>query len=364
MTKQFLKKIGQLTLIIILSGLFLNSCKEPKQVNPPPPSQYCGVGSGDLTFETVGSVDTTFNCNTSGRSVVNLRPNVDDGFIGFNRLDLELVSGGHTYRSNYVEFNSDQEGSQQLEWGGSLPSGTYEIRGILENIQLNSSCYDSIYRVENLHLGNIRITQFTSPSKVMQIEYFCQDSDTGIIDRYDVFLSPHTSEYMNIAFNIANTRDSVITYQTDLPCSLILNTDQAIAEYIYDHKQFDDRMFLCGIKGFKDAQGHLIEKAGSTIWTDTIYFTPSCWSGSLVAVKSIINQCGTLYNVNYNDIITATTIHELGHQRAILHHHDDFGNPPRPFCIMNNHLIYSSFNLYSNPHFCNECINKIKNTNW
>lgn len=74
-------------------------------------------------------------------------------------------------------------------------------------------------------------------------------------------------------------------------------------------------------------------------------------------------QCINLINMS-EDFDTATTIHKLGHQRAILHHHDDFGNSPRPFCMMNKRLIYSSFNTYSNPHFCNECINKIKNINW
>jgi hypothetical protein len=198
----------------------------------------------------------------------------------------------------------------------------------------------------------------------MEIEYDCQLSDT-LFYRYDVFMCSWLEEYMDIAFNIANTTYNIIENDMNLPCSLIADNTPARAEYIDGHKQFDDKMYLCGIKGFRDAQGNLVEKAGATIWTDTINFTPSGYSGSLIAVKSIINQSAPLYKVYYNEIITAVTIHELGHQRAILHHHDEFGNPPRPFCIMNEHFIYSSlFNTYSNPHFCNECINKIKNISW
>jgi len=201
----------------------------------------------------------------------------------------------------------------------------------------------------------------------MEIEYDCQLSDT-LFYRYDVFEHGwDLEEYMNIAFNIANTTYNIIEDNKNLPCLLVLNTTQEIAKYINGHKQYDDEMYLCGIKGFKDDQGNLVEKAGTTIWTDTINFIPSGYSGSLVAVKSIINQCVPLYNVYYNEIITATTIHELGHQRAIYPGHTP-GLGPK-FCIMNEAVIINPPHPYdaitfANPHFCEECINKIKNANW
>jgi len=196
---------------------------------------------------------------------------------------------------------------------------------------------------------------------VMNIEYFCQDSDTGIIDRYDVFLSPNTGEYMDIAFNIANTRDSVITYQTDLPCSLILASSQAVREYITAHKQSEDKMFLCGIKGFRDASGNYLDNITGWAEWDPITNAPNDSTGSLVAVKACIDLAADEYKGDYNEFITASTIHELGHQRASLTHF----NHDSQFCTMNLGLvIFRERNIYSNPHFCNKCINKLKNVSW
>lgn len=301
------------------------------------------------------TVPRTFDCNEAGRFVITIWLNIDPSYAGFNRLYFVLDNGRFCI-SNYVEFLSDNSEDQQLEWGGSLPTGDYKIRGRMKNIQLNSTCPDSVREVCYKDLGWIHITEFSNPEKVMEIEYFCQTS-------YNVFSSPNTEEYIDIAFNIANTRDSVITYWTDLPCSLILNTTQAISEYIYAYKQFDDRMFLCGIKGFRDAQGNLIiTKLGTTILTDTISFTPSCYSGSFVAIKACINNAAMQrYKVDYNDFVAATTIHELGHQRAILHHE---GHSSK-FCIMNMELIIDNYVCrYENPHFCENCIIKLKNINW
>jgi hypothetical protein len=367
-----IKLLGSiLSLLFILIFPF---CPDP----PEPPAETpidghnCGEGTGSYYSTVEGLVPSDFDANTQGNFTISFNTTIDNSYNTdpdrFNRLYFELEKDFEVYRSNYVEFKSDNTNSQELEWGGSLASGEYEITAFMKNIQLDSSCPDSVYKEEQYYLGDINITQYSNPQKVMVIEYFCQQSDTAIIPRYDVFLSPNTEEFMDIAFNIANTRDSVITYWTDLPPQLIEfdpNDPSGSVDYIFTYKQWDDEMFLCGIKGFKDTQGNPIDMAGNTILTDTLDFTPSCYSGSLVAVKSIIDMSAPFYNVDYNDILTATAIHELGHQRAIHQHHDNFGSPPERFCIMNRHLIYSSqFNLYSNPHFCDDCINKIRNINW
>jgi hypothetical protein len=354
-------KFWHLIVLIIFLPYLLGSkgCGDKPPEPPPPPPVYCGVGTSPFSFNTVGSIDTTFDCYTSDRFVINLQPDIDNSFIGFNRLDFKLVRGGNTYRSNYVEFESDNTATQQLEWGGSLPSGTYEMKGILKNIQLNSTCEDSVYKIENIHLGNIDITEFSNPQKVMEIEYFCQTS-------YNVFSSPHTSEYMDIAFNIANTRDSIITWDTDLDPELVLHTVQGVAEYIFAYKKYADEMFLCGIKGLKDEQGEFLDSIlGTTHIMEN--FVPTCYTGSLVAVKACIDFAAPQYELDYNDLVTAAVIHELGHQRAIYPGHTP-GLGPK-FCIMNEAVIINPPHPYdaitfANPHFCEECINKIKNASW
>jgi len=211
-------------------------------------------------------------------------------------------------------------------------------------------------------LGYISISEFSNPTKVMNIEYFCQDSDTGIIDRYDVFLSPNTDKYINIAFNIANTRYNRITYQTDLSPELIVDSVPVVKRYIYDHKRFCNEMFICGVKGFKDPYGNfMVNVLGFTPQTVPPNFAPNCSTGSLVAIKACINLVAGQYQIDYNDFVTATTIHELGWQRAIGY----YDSHTSEFCIMNVGLVViGERNRYSNPHFCNSCITKIKNTNW
>jgi len=295
--------------------------------------------------------------------------------LGFNRLYFELKKDSKIYRSNYVEFYSDDSSIQQLEFGGSLPTGTYTIKGYLKNIQLNSNCVDKIYVSHESDLGTINITEFSNPEKVMNIEYFCQDSDTSIINRYDVFLSPNTEEYMDIAFNIANTRDSVTTYNNNEPPCFIeydVFDPSEMIDYISTFKVWGNEMFLCGIKGFIDKQGHIIpDLFGATYEEDIIGCVPTCSTGALVAVKTCIDFAATdQYKLDYNDFVTATVVHELGHQRGVWVDHPSLS--PK-FCIMKGSFIVYSYYYgehpymivtYSNPHFCDQCITKIKNINW
>jgi hypothetical protein len=172
---------------------------------------------------------------------------------------------------------------------------------------------------------------------------------------------------------VANTGYDLWEVDTDLPCSLVLNTDQAIGEYVYSHKESDDEMFLCGIKGFRDLQGSLIsELLGKTCMRaqDTVTFEPSSYSGSLVAVKACMIFAAPEYKLDYNALVTSTTVHELTHQRAVWGHHI-WGSGPRFFRMNPTPWYPSGHNshphwaeVYSNPHFCEICINKIKNITW
>lgn len=337
--------------------------------------ETCGIGDSQYDLYAEGTVDTSFDCNTAGSFTVNLKPYVETDYIGFCRLWFELEKDWDIYRSNYVEFYPGHNTAQQLEWGGSLPTGTYEMTATMRNIQFSSSCPESVYWEYECLLGEMHIAEFTNPQKVMEIEYFCQDSDTGIIDRYDVFLSPNTEEYIDIAFNVANTTYNLTTYSTDLDPEIIEYEPFASNEikyYIFSLKQWENDMLLCGIKGFKNTQGHLMpDLFGITYEDDTIGCVPTCSTGSLVAVKTCIDFAASdQYKSDYNELVTATVIHELGHQRGIWQHHDL--QTPK-FCIMKRvFIVYAYYHgehpywavTYSNPHFCDQCINKVKNITW
>lgn len=365
MTKIFFSDLKIVTLIIfLLTTLRFEGCSKKTETSGS--SEPDGIGSGSYYDTLVTPPPSSFNCNSANSFLTEIKPIIDASYSGygiFNRLYFELKKDSKIYRSNYVEFYSDDSSIQQLEFGGSLPTGTYTIKGYLKNIQLNSNCVDKIYVSHESDLGTINITKFSDPGKVMNIEYFCQDSDTSIIDRYDVFLSPNTEEYMNIAFNIANTKDSVITYSNNEPPYLVFYDDynlSGVIDYIYTFKVWGNEMFLAGIKGFKDIGNNYINYVTGASWWEPST-TPTCSTGSLVAIKGCIDLVAPEYEINYNDFVTATTIHELGHQRAALGH---FGHSS-DFCIMNYGLVVRyEISRYHNPHFCQDCINRLKLISW
>jgi hypothetical protein len=378
MKTQLKRSSGKYINLILLCLFFTfgSACEQKTDNEPTPPD---GDGNGVFEFEEYSTIPTSFNCNTSGSFTFYLQPVINDDWDGFNRLHFELEKAGAIYRSNYVEFSSADESVQLLEWGGSLPTGEYQMTGILENIQLNSTCANKICNYFHKSLGNIVITEFSNPQKVMEIEYFCQDSDTNAIDRYDVFLSPNTEEYIDIAFNIANTRDNVITYDTDLDPEVIEYDPydpREIKQYIFNLKQWEDEMFLCGVKAFKDPAGNLIpDLLGVTYEDDTLGRVPTCSTGSLVAVKTCIDFAAEFeeYILDYNDLVTAMTIHELGLQRGANWQEHVPTRPYPKFCIGHRALIVYLHEQYkhpywavrySNPHFCDECIAGIKNISW
>lgn len=355
MTK--LKVWHWIALIIFIPYLLGSICKKKTDVETPP--QPCGVGEGQYEFYLVNTVPDTFDCNDSGRFVITLRPKINPSFGGtpgviFNRLYFVLDGGDNIYISNYVEFLSGNTADQQLEWGGSVPTGNYKVRGRMKNIQLNSGCPDSVREVRYRDLGEIHITEFSDAEKVMYIEYDCQES-------YDVFMCSWLEEYMDIAFNIANTTYNIIEDDKDLPTKSVVFEEpwNEFRDYIIDHKQNDSYIYLCGIKRFitRDSIPLSIFGATQATWD----FHPDSVTGSLIAVKFCIDWSDGRYHVDYNDIITATVIHELGLQRAIPYEGIECTSP---FCIMFGSPIYPDRCTHWNPHFCEHCLALLRNIQW
>jgi len=240
------------------------------------------------------------------------------------------------------------------------------MTGCMANIQLDSYCPDSVYWTYDHSIGYISITEFANPEKVMQIEYDCQLSDT-LFYRYDIFMCSWLEEYMDIAFNIANTSHNMLPDNTDLPTQTFLWDPngippfQEVRNYIETNKSDPTRIYLCGIKGFHDNQGNFLPQwRGLTLLRDTTTFQPSARSGSVIAIKAIMNTAASFYKVDYKEVIVAITIHELGHQSGIPGH-EGCGSQ---FCIMSGPTIQAYHNTYSNPHFCENCIYRIKNITW
>jgi hypothetical protein len=192
-----------------------------------------------------------------------------------------------------------------------------------------------------------------------------------------VLLSPNTQEYIDIAFNVANTTYNLMPYGLYLEPELVVFSEQEISKYIKKNKNWYWQMFLCGIKGFKDIYGNpMPNQLGVTYEDDWFTCAPSESTGSLVAVKTCIEYAASEeYRMDYNDLVTGMTIHELGLQRGA---EEDEHYPPQQddpmFCIGHRSLIHCEpgqdrqhpylFVRHWNPHFCDECITGIKNINW
>jgi hypothetical protein len=348
-------------LTFFLPYILGSKCGDGKTDTPSAP-EPCGVGEGQYEFYLVNTVPETFGCNDSGRFVITIRPKINPSYGGtpgviFNRLYFVLdgTDNPYIYRTNYVEFLSGNTADQQLEWGGSVPTGNYKVCGRMKNIQLNSDCPDSVRELCYKDLGEIHINEFSNPEKVMYIEYDCQES-------YDVFMCSWLEEYMDIAFNIANTTYNTIEDDKDLPTEYVEYVYpyyEDFREYIINHKDHTSYMYLCGIKGFKDENGTPLAIFGAT--QTTWDFHPDSVTGSLIAVKYCIDWSAEEYDVNHQDIITATVIHELGLQRAIRYEGIDCTSP---FCIMFSSPIYPDRSTYMNPHFCEHCLDLLRNIQW
>jgi hypothetical protein len=162
------------------------------------------------------------------------------------------------------------------------------------------------------------------------------------------------------AFYETNTVLDIIYDDTTLTDALVGYLQRFT--YHDTHRQWDENNdgvypgYLCGIKGFADTLGQLIDTIAGLTWMDVPYH---CFSF----------VCGYVaYSWNYRD---KTAIHELGHQRAHLSHLciDDYTMNPdhnAEDCVMGNGevAICTNQNLTMHPEFCGNCCNAIKGVSW
>lgn len=352
------RRIG-LLVIVLLSPIFLGySCEEPPSSTGGPPTQ-CGRGSGifELSFET--NAPDTFNCSTRSFFYIEIDPDINNSFQGWNRVWFQLyrVATGESFKSNYREFLSSDEAVLYLEWGGSLPTGYYELDVVLQNIQ-DICIGDEIYEEVTKDGPQIYIVEFPNPQKMMNIEYDYQTSDTGAISAYNVLLSPYTLPAMNSAYRVANTDYTLLIDDVNLTTQSVVITTPRVSEYIRSHKDVASKMYLCGVKQFVDVNGILEpDIMGATISDPQ----PTDSSGSLIAVKTIITNSSHGYGVDYLSRMASNVVHELGHQRGNLV--DTWYGHSSIFCTMYPTDVGNEVR-YVNPHFCDNHLAVLKNVSW
>lgn len=184
---------------------------------------------------------------------------------------------------------------------------------------------------ENVPIGDM---------KFYEIEYDHQES-------YNV-LNFSTRCDVDYLFSGTNIVFDVVPSDTNLTDSLLKQSQ--LRQYYLDYRNTSYTGYLCGIKGFADSNGTFI---------DTLYgYTSITYGYSFVRG----------YNHQY---IGITIAHEFGHQIANLPELCNDWGGMNPFhsdasCLMGDIPIASCTgeDITFNPHFCDSCINVLKNASW
>jgi len=315
-------------------------------------------GGASLAIEFWDTPPSSYNPNSQSRFEVSFQPTIQGYTSGRHKIWFKLLKGDSVYAvSNCVDFSYYDTGVKTVEFGGALPdietSGEkFEMRGVIQHYE------DTIVtNWAKTGLYNITIHKMNLPTKIMNIEYDYQDSDTSAVDSYDIFsVGENVERQMKIAFYVANTGFDIWVSDENLDAKLV--RIDYIGDYAYEHRVSLYTMYLCAVKGFcRDEGGPMIDESGGSI--------PAGEDGgggcSLVGVKAIMTT-----NYYYQAVIPKVTIHELGFQRS-----DDI-KPPEDhpeqhnsvFCVMYRGADLPDRNLYYNPHFCGHCVDALKDVNW
>jgi hypothetical protein len=351
-----MKKILILFLLIIC--IFLFGCGGGKE-----------TGSAKLSLSFTEEPPDNYDCNSQSRFEVSFTPYNEPQLSGdylwmFFKLQIDTMV---FYESNDIEFPLSEMGygiPYTLEFGGAIEGEYfrwgYDIIGYLVLVD-----NDSIVEYTYTDVGYISVTPKNSFSKTMHIEYDCQSSYNIGADTLDTFAR------LAAAFHIADTDTDFLWDEMNMQDSLILESQLGFYHYLHWQGTPGYNMHLLGIRGLVYNPNYLGGESASG---------PFGWS--FVFVKDICDHASLKPDL----AISKVSVHELGHQRGELTHAsgNDPEHPPHPelhdspFCVMNQDLSYEGNNdndpnndptglkrwFDANPHFCDMCVNAIKNVSW
>lgn len=327
-----------------------------------PPGETPLDGKLGICFH--GSPPSSYNCNWDSRFEVNLDPWNDDSLTeGYLRIWFELWQADERkYKSNEMDLSLGADSNYTLEFGGEIEElYYYELWGYLAFFPGEGEpCEATIKTQDSYSLG---VTQRSSFAKTMHIEYDCQ---------YSYGFGSTTFEKLTSAFHVADTDTDFLRDEEDLPLEIIPETE--LEQYHYDHWSYTSpyNMHLLAVEGLEENQGQTAITTGASL--------EGADGWSYVFVQDILD-----FHPDFDEwnVVRKSLIHELGHQRANLTHASGLDPHPEnhdsPFCVMNQDIVYDANNdddpyndplevlkrwFEINPHFCDKCVNTVKNVSW
>ncbi len=346
------------------------------------------TGTTDITtpkeyFEVTTSIPTTdvititntgiYNCNDWGSPNYSVDIDVDLGSLPKNDSYLIQSFLYKTENNEYTElkFNSiifDQNSNLpnqfqvNLEFGGSMPSGTYKLDAQISQLVSGN------WSVKDTEQGlPVTVWDYTgSYNAIKDIEYdfhpnhdFRNGKEDEITQKlktaFDPSLTQYTLKYTSTALN--HLDQEIFAHNDNIALYAMIND--------WDYNAGDDDLHILFMGYIEDEYGNPDYSVGGQTGIFSNQSDPSNYKFSYIYMDAI-NNWGT--NTDY---VYLAIMHELGHQRAKLVHASG-ANPDKskhnsPFCTMNQGITFKGDNdndpnndgppqpnwsFYNNPHFC------------
>ncbi len=356
----------------------------------------------DVTYSLkveISNCPTTYISDDEDFLYVDMKSSVNPtGFPGYKRIWFEIFEEieenmNFVERSNWLEIDPDDNIDKNVEWGGDtfFKNGDMGVYYIEPHAMLYTS--EGKKNAVKSELKGINISDLSPYADIdyKSVEYD-QQQGQDVWDDADLSNAIGGQLIVDQALCPADVTadfDEKDEIQITPVRSLDLNQ---LDYYIDNYKNKNKDIYICGVKQFENVEDTLDPYYGLDI-KDALGFTigkeGESHSGIFIACNKVHDIVNNYLNydpvenqfITHSGLMQAAIIHELGHYLGGFGHTSS--HPENPiyhssiYCIMYGAISEQDSNelhpgetgyvptdkrsVYINPHFCSECIQRIKN---